>query len=481
MNLKTLTVSFLLMLSLGPCIAQRKRLNNIDNHFRIITVSKKDSRYFETSNGHPWIPIMINFIIPSGNDSYVFNYIEKYFKHFSENGGNAMRIWISSPFLEIEDKKVGEYDPVKFKRIDSILSLAKRYNIQILFVLQHIRTIQPVAPPGFAWANNAFMSLKDGGPFKNIKDYVNTTKGKEAYLNMVRVLSERYKNNKAIFGWELWNEMDAVNADWYSFTKEMLDSVKALFPNQLVVQSLGSMFNSRGLADYKRLLTLKNNDFINLHRYLDMGTKFNQQPIVRAPIDLLVAQAISEVYVPNVVKPVVFEEIGATAPNFTGPSELYKKDTAGVLAQDMIFAPFFCGAAGCGAMWYWNDYVEKNNLWYQYDRFKHAIAGINPIKEKFVPFQFKRDSISCYGLKGNTTTIIWCRDAENNWKTELVEGIKPMVKIGFSLPLILIGKTSFSAAKVYDPWKDKWTNIKIEDGRIKVPPFLRSIVIKLSQ
>ena len=64
-----------------------------------ITVSKTHPRYFE-KNGATWIPISTNYL-PSHN----FEEVEKYFKHFAENGGNAMRIWISTEFLEIEDPK----------------------------------------------------------------------------------------------------------------------------------------------------------------------------------------------------------------------------------------------------------------------------------------------------------------------------------------------------------------------------------------
>jgi len=101
-----------------------------------IRVSAKNPRYFETTDGHTWIPIMINFIMPNGEEGEVFKKVEMYFKHFSKNGGNAVRIWISSPFLEIEDQQVGKYNQVKFNRIDSVLSLAKKYDIRIKFTLQ---------------------------------------------------------------------------------------------------------------------------------------------------------------------------------------------------------------------------------------------------------------------------------------------------------------------------------------------------------
>ncbi len=445
-----------------------------------IKVSAKNPRYFETTDGHTWIPVMINFIMPNGEEGEVFKKVEMYFKHFSENGGNSMRIWISSPFLEIEDQKVGEYSELKFNRIDSVLSLARKYDIRIKFTLQHIRTIKPDGEGVSPWSNRAFMALENGGPFKGILDYINSPEGRNAYLNRAKALAKRYKDNKQIFSWELWNEMDAVDdEDWLPFSAPTIDSVKALFPNHLVAQTLGSMHSLDADERYEKLLTIKNNDYVTVHRYLDPGTDWGQYDQVHGPIDLLISNAIQFVYRPEVLKPIVANEHGAVEPNHTGPNKLYTTDSLGVFIHDMIFAPFFCGASGCGSMWHWDSYVERQNLWFHYQRFNNAIAGIDPVSEEFVPFTFVQDSVRCYGIKGKETTMIWCRDAKSNWKTELQNGIQPEIRNSFSIKLATMKKADYTSTKVYNPWKDEWANVQIENGEIKLPPFLRSAVVIL--
>lgn len=453
----------------------------MNNDPEFIRVSTKYPRYFETIDGRPWIPVMINLIIPNGEEKEVLEKTEIYFKHFSENGGNSMRIWISSPFLEIEDQKVGEYSQAKFNRIDSVISLAQKYDIQIKFTLQHIRSIKLDGEGVAAWSNRAFMAVKNGGPFKSIGDYINSPAGKKAYLDRVKVLSERYKENKQIFSWELWNEMDAVDdKDWFRFSAEMLDSVKILFPNHLVAQTLGSMHSADADQRYEKFLTLNNNDYITVHRYLDPGTDWGQYDHVHGPIDLLISNAIQFVYRPGIMKPVSANEHGAVEANHQGPSKLYPKDTLGVFIHDMIFAPFFCGAAGCGALWHWDSYVEKQNLWHHYQRFNRAINGIDPVKEEFVPFTFNHDSVRFYGIKGKNTTMIWCRDTKNNWKTELQQGIRPEIREDLSFELSVTNRMNYISAEVYDPWKDEWTRVQIKNGSVTLPPFLRSAVIKLN-
>lgn len=473
-------ISFLLSTVLISCTGIKKAAI-VDSENQFVVVSPKNPRYFETTDGLPWVPVMINFIMPDGEEAQVFKKVNQYFKNFSDNGGNAMRIWISSPFLEIEDKKVGEYNQVKFNRIDSVLSIAKKYGILIKFTLQHIRTIRPDGENAASWSNRSFMAIENGGPFKNILDYINTPEGKRIYLNRVKALSDRYRNSRQIFSWELWNEMDAVDdTDWFPFTAEMLDSVKVLFPNHIVAQTLGSMHSVEADQRYEKLLMLKNDEYITVHRYLDPGTDWEQYDHVHGPIDLLISSAIQFVYRPDVIKPIVANEHGAVEANHAGPNKLYVNDSQGVFIHDMIFAPFFCGASGSGSMWHWDSYVEKKDLWYHYQRFKNAINGIDPIKEEFAPFTFIQDSVRCYGIKGRKTTMIWCRDARNNWKTELQQGIHPEIRKDLSFQLALTNSINYTSAKVYDPWKDKWTKVKIKNRSITLPPFLRSLVVILN-
>src|SRR5690606_23495820 len=249
--------------------------------------------------------------------------------------GNAVRLWLSSPFWEIEDTQQGAYNPEKIARIDKLISLARQYNIRLKFTLQHIRSIKPETGRS-SWSNKAILSDSSGGTFRNIDHYINSPEGKENYLSRAKVFSERYRDNEQIFSWELWNEMDAVDAsDWYPFSEEILDSVKRLFPNHLVAQTLGSLHSPDADDRYEDLLTLQENDYITVHRYLDPGTDWHQYEHVHGPIDLLISQSIQFVYRDDVLKPIVPNEHGAVEANHAGPHHLYRTDSVGVFIHDM--------------------------------------------------------------------------------------------------------------------------------------------------
>ncbi len=471
-------ILLVLLAGLISCNVQSQDASLLNQRSGFVRISTKYPAYFETTDNQTWIPVMINYIVPAGQDEpAAFATIENYFSNFSTNGGNAMRIWISSPFLEIEDQKAGQYSSTKFARIDKVLQLAEKYQIRIKFTLQHIRSItggeakQP-------WANSTVLSADNGGPFTGIKEYINTAKGKKYYLNRVRALAEKYKNNKQIFGWELWNEMDAVDSkDWFAFTTEILDSVKALFPNHLVTQTLGSLHSKDAAGRYEQFFGLHNNPYVSLHRYIDPGKDWSQYDDITRPVDSMIFHAIQFAQSNVQNKPIVVNEIGAVEANHAGPSKLYLVDTAGVLIHDMIFAPFFCGAAGTGGMWHWDSYVEHQHLWYHYQRFQNVIKGIDPAEERFTPFTLAKQGVRAYGLKGKNQTMIWCRNAENNWKTEFLQHITPALKTDFSIRLEETGRANAHTARVYDPWKDEWTNLAIKDGTISMPSFLRSVVV----
>ena len=258
-----------------------------------IQISKEYPMYFVTNTGETWIPIATNYL-PSrfrneGDNAAAYELMEDYFKKFSENGGNSMRIWISTDPLEIEDTKEGVYNPKKFERIDRMLELAEKYNIYIKFTLHHIRSIQSTNNGVPGWSNSIPLS----SVFENIVAYTSTPQGINSYLNRARALAARYKDHKQIYCWELWNEMDAVPGNtWPSFTPVVLDSIKAIFPNRLVVQTLGSLHHTGAERGYQRLFSFKNNDFVSIHRYLDLGDDWGQYEYTKGDIDTLVSTAM---------------------------------------------------------------------------------------------------------------------------------------------------------------------------------------------
>src|SRR5215203_5691161 len=109
-----------------------------------IQVSSRNPSYFSFSNGSPYIPVGINMINPSGqysnNPDSAFYEIEQWMKNLSENGGNYIRVWLSNSFWDIEEE-AGKYSEEKVHRIDSFISMARKYHLRIKLTLEHFRSI----------------------------------------------------------------------------------------------------------------------------------------------------------------------------------------------------------------------------------------------------------------------------------------------------------------------------------------------------
>jgi hypothetical protein len=228
---------------------------------------------------------------------------------------------------------------------------------------------------------------------------------------------------------------------------------------------------------YKKMMWLPGNEIAQVHRYLDLGATMK---VCQAPMDIICSSAVEELLSYHTGKPVILAETGAVEPQHAGPSKYYPLDTAGILLHDILFAPFFSGAAGGGMSWHWESYVAKNNLWYHFRRFNEAIKDINPIEEKFIPAKAETNAVRIYLLKGKKTTLLWLRDKKNNWESALQKGIAPETLHGIQLHLRDLGLIS-SAGKieVYDPWKNSWTIAKEVDASFILPDFKRSVVIRL--
>jgi len=395
-----------------------------------VQLSAENPAYFQLSDGTPYIPVGINMINPNypvhDPDSAMME-VESWMKNLSENGGNYVRIWLSQSFWDMEHEMAGEYDLEKVKRIDWFVETARKYGLRIKMTFEHFRGItgEEVTRD---WVRKEIYHTSHGGPLNNIQEYLTTEAGHKLFLDKLDFYQQRYGSDTLFFGWELWNEMNAVRVPkdsvFFAWNEMMLAETKKRFPDNLVMQSLGS-FDREDVRDtYRRTMELPDNEVAQIHRYLDLGADME---ICHAPMDLITSSAIDELLSYRLDKPNLLAETGGVEPRHTGPIRYYQRDTAGMLLHDVLFAPFFSGSAGTGMNWHWNAYVAPNDLWYHFGRFAHAIQGINPITEKFQPAQIETDNFRIYILRGAHTSLLWIRDKNNTWQSELEEGIAPQV------------------------------------------------------
>lgn len=434
-----------------------------------VRVSPRDPRYFELSDGRPYVPIGLNMIRPPDGQEGM----EQWLDQLAANRGNFIRVWLSTPFFDVEHEKSGQFDEEKARRIDRLLDACRKRGVRVKMCLEHFRHLGEGQQ---TWAGKPLHLKAHGGPAENTADFFTSPACREHFKKKLRWYAARYGDEPTVFAWELWNEMNCITGgDWAAWTEEMLPELHRLFPRNLAVQSLGSYDGPWAPPHYRRLCRMEANDFLQVHRYLDLGAKLE---VCRGPMDVLAADAVAELQAFGVKKPILLAESGAVEPRHSGPFKLYAKDKEGVLLHDVLFAPFFSGAAGPGHCWHWDVYVARNGLWRQFGRFAAAIEGIDPPAEQFQAKRIEHPRLRVYALAGRKTWLAWCRDKENSWESELAEGRAPQPVRGAALELDLPPDWLEHARwRVYDPWSDRWSEAKPEGGRLALPPFTRSIVV----
>jgi hypothetical protein len=445
-----------------------------------VRVSPRDHRYLELSDGTPYIPIGLNMISPprvnEGEDEALRG-MDAWLSSLASNGGNYIRVWLSNPFWDVEHSRSGEYDAVRARRIDRLLELCRRYNIRVKMTMEHFRSIGGGSQK---WADKPLHHVSNGGPAQSIADFFDGEASRARFKRKIEWYRQRYGDQPIVYGWELWNEVNAVRGgDYMAWTQLMLPELHKVFPKNMAMQSLGSFDNARWRDRYRRHSTMEGNDIAQVHRYLDLGAALE---VCKGPVDVMAADAVREIrgYEPG--RPVILAESGAVEPGHSGPFKLYRADRDGTLLHDILFAPFFAGAAGPGQIWHWDAYVAANNLWYHFRRFADVVQGIDPPVEEFEPMMLKHERLRVYVLRGRRTVLAWCRDARNTWESELKNGEKPEVlrQVQVDLRPALIGMGT-RTARLYDPWTGKWSKAKQREGRVTLPAFSRSIVIRVER
>lgn len=447
-----------------------------------VRISPRDPRYLELSDGQRYVPIGLNLAVsPTGVRLGVSRIgelpdYERWFRRLSENGGNYARVWLSSSTFDVEHAHSGQYDPERAERIDRLLELARRYGIRLKLCLEHFRHIGDGPQPYFA---KRLHHVSQGGPADRTADFFDTPRARQQFQQKLAWFQRRYRDDPMIFGWELWNEINCiVGGDWAAWTKVMLAELHRLFPKNLAMQSIGS-FDHPAYRDrlYRPLCTMPGNDVLQVHRYLDLGARLE---VCHGPVDVLAADAVRELLAFGVHKPILLAESGAVERSHSGPFKLYQKDRAGIILHDVLFAPFFAGAAGPGHVWHWDVYVDRMNLWHHFARFAKAIEGIDPAAERFQPLVVQHNPLRILALKGQSTLLDWCRDAQNTWQSELAQGQAPKpIERGVVELAGPMGRSSARSTAAYDPWEDRWTDVRMEGSRVLLPKFTRSLVLKV--
>ena len=299
-----------------------------------------NGRKFAWTDGTPYFPIGYDY----GWKAFPNETVAQGMTKMGRMGANWSRIWTchwddKNPFWphDKDPKLPGrELRQEPLQTWDDITSAAEAAGVSFQFVLFHHGPYSTTTDSN--WHEHPW-NVANGGFLKDPTDFFTDPEAKRRTKIWLRYAVARYAHSPSIMAWELFNEVQWVDAikkhpervgDVALWHKEMAQYVRSLDPYHHLLTSSSSESLDSGVFDSV--------DYLQPHTY---------------PANVLAS--IGGYEFKN--KPGFFGEFGPPGNGRNGPSgEGYRK-----MVRDGIYGGILAGHAGAGQYWFW-DQVDRNGL-----------------------------------------------------------------------------------------------------------------------
>ncbi len=360
-----------------------------------VRISPKNPRYLAFANGETFWPVGLNmhtnidlrsenvFKLGHRPDRGLADY-EDYFAAAAAAGINAVEIWLAawsfSPEWTAANSGMygmGRYNLMNMAKLDALLKLAESRGIRIHMVLDNHGRISTRSDPEwkenpmnakgeFARANGAFLEAAD--------QFFTDERAWRFYQRRNRYLAARYGADPAVWGVELWSELDLTEnfkarykdqsvLEWHKKAARMWKSMSGA--GQLMTTHLCGDYHNN--INRKELYRLPGIDYVVGDAYRD---------VKRHIVDFLAAGS-REVRKNFPGKPYLVTEYGGTAS--AGARNVIQADIHGG-----IWSAFFLEYAGTPFLW-WHDLVHVRNLYSHYGGLARFIGDIDRANPELRP------------------------------------------------------------------------------------------------
>ncbi len=319
-------------------------------------------RYFRFDDGEPFFAIGQNVCWPRRGIGVTD--FKRYFDRMAANRENYARIWMCPWSLAIQwGGGPDHYRLDQAWALDHVLDLAQQRGIYVMLCLDWHGCLKQ---RGMLKQNPYFRA--NGGPCDAPRDFFTNPEARRLYKDRLRYLVARYGARTNLFAWEFWNEVDITDdydeeaaTAWH---QEMARYLRGIDPYRHLITT------STANADRGRALwALPEIDFSQVHRYNadDKAADILKWCADRAQYD----------------KPYLIGEFGFSAP---GRRSMHY-DARGLHLHNAIWASAMAGSAGTAMIWWWDNYVHPNDLYFHY-RALAAFARRMPwVGDELQPFR----------------------------------------------------------------------------------------------
>jgi hypothetical protein len=325
-----------------------------------VRLSENDPRFFQFDDDSSFF--FVGHDVCWSGSRGTFDY-DEWFESMNQNGETITRIWMAPWVFGIEWKELGTHDLAEAWRLDYVLKLAEEKGIYVLLCFMNHGQLQSSGDTG-QWSSNPY-NTANNGPLEKPEDFWTNNEAIDLFKRRLRYIVSRWGYSTSILAWELWNEVELTDnydfetvAEWHN---QMADFLRQLDPHShLVTTSSDSNFGDEEYID-----------FLTVHRYGPTGF---------LDIGGTVHNMISEL-IDQYQKPVLLSEFGADWRWF-GDSYT-TKDTEGIQIHNGVWSSVHSGSAASAMLWWWDNYIHPNNLYYHFKALSSYLEGIRPDEAGF--------------------------------------------------------------------------------------------------
>lgn len=361
-----------------------------------IRLSPHDHRYFQFDSGKPYFAVGHNVC---WTDDY-----EHYFKRMAENGENFTRIWMIHWNIALEWSGddypgLGRYHLGKADWIDRILDLAEQYGIYIMLCLDSFNTLR-IRQPYPAYEGNPY-AKENGGMLEKPEQFFTNPEARRLFKQRLRYLVSRYTYSPNVLCWEFWNEVDIieryVSDEAVAWHQEMARYLRQIDPMQHLIST--SFANTKG---DDAMWQLPEMEITQNHQY---GSRD-----IAGSVRNWTQRNIREFH-----KPHIFGEFGADS---SGPKR--EKDPDGISLHNGIWAATLSGSAGTAMLWWWDNYIRPNDLYYHFKPLSQFVEGVDWTHSNFRDAEIgeinhESARLRVFGLQNDTEAMLWFQNLQHTW------------------------------------------------------------------
>ena len=444
-----------------------------------IGIDPDNPRYLVFDDGSPLLTIGTNIAWYRSEAQALRDY-ERWFDKLAANGGNTVRIWMA-PWafaLEWRDTPLGDYSN-RMKQawlLDQVFTLAAERNINIILVLiNHGQFALNVNPE---WNDNPY-NVANGGMLETPQEFVTDPQAQALFKQRLTYIGNRYSHYTNLLAWEWWNEIN-----WTPITDEaLIPWLQEMTTHLQAHDPYNHLTTTSGHAP--RSAVWQQVDIVQKHEY-------NTRDVLTiAPFSM---REYNEI-IPD--KPIAFTEFG-----FSPADGGINFERTGIHLHNGLWVTALSGYTGTGMYWWWDTYIEPNDLWYHFDSIHTFLAGEDiSTYTPFSPLEIEgigetQTMAVGLGMRSEQAILLWLRDrdyttqaAQRAYEDAIVAGTaadfwyepEPVSDQQLSLPEVPDGDY---VVRWYNPQTIEWLGEEVVTAEnnsltIPIPTFTRDIAAQI--